>query len=625
MRIKSIEIQNFRAFPGPATYTFKLDGKNLLLYGENGSGKSSLVRALDELFNLEPTAADFDVFENVFARRTSPGGYAKVECDDNSVYEWRGNLRPTGPASIDISRRRAILDYRSLLRTNYGGQGLEERLFKLAVEVLLTHVEIPTTGQLQTIGQLWQDVLDILPNRGQRHTPQRLSIIANAIAEFDNALTSALERIKARVAGILNYFEGHHIEVEFDYAGLQYDRTARQLLPGKLAVKISFRGEVLTDWSGFLNEARLSALALSMYLGATLERNPAAPPGAPVPLKLLVMDDVLIGLDMSNRLPILSILEDEMFADYQVVLSTHDHVWYDMARRRTENSGLWTYVQMYDDLSPDRSHSIPVINDGQNLLATARRHLISHDLKAAAVYARSAFEQKLVKYCEDQSIAVPYSAEQRNTDTEKLIFAIERRLRSDGRYALVMAQLERVKLYRSLVLNSLSHAPISTLVRAEVEAAIAAVAGLQLKRASDVDICAEVNTLLNKPVGLSPSERVYVSCCLHTLFATSLQEFCVRRRVKVEFRSNWTGLTRRELWEAAKPMLASGTISGTGTFVTDIEQHTALLVAEPNLVTFRQYTTNDLQTVFNILTTLTTATTSPATYRGKLSEWAELP
>ena len=56
MRLTKIEIKDFRAFPGPGTYAFDLRGKNLLVYGENGSGKSSLFRALVEFFNLDSRA-----------------------------------------------------------------------------------------------------------------------------------------------------------------------------------------------------------------------------------------------------------------------------------------------------------------------------------------------------------------------------------------------------------------------------------------------------------------------------------------------------------------------------------------------------------------------------------------
>ena len=46
MRITKIEIRNFRAFPSIYQIDLHKAGKNLLVYGENGSGKSSLYLAL---------------------------------------------------------------------------------------------------------------------------------------------------------------------------------------------------------------------------------------------------------------------------------------------------------------------------------------------------------------------------------------------------------------------------------------------------------------------------------------------------------------------------------------------------------------------------------------------------
>ncbi|NOJ33086.1 AAA family ATPase [Agrobacterium vitis] len=53
-KIKSLTLCDFRAFAGPEPVTFRLDGKNLLIYGENGSGKSSVFHALDEFFFCRP-------------------------------------------------------------------------------------------------------------------------------------------------------------------------------------------------------------------------------------------------------------------------------------------------------------------------------------------------------------------------------------------------------------------------------------------------------------------------------------------------------------------------------------------------------------------------------------------
>ena len=51
VRIKTLSLTDFRAFHGPAPTTFELDCKNLLLYGENGSGKS-FFHALRGFFSL---------------------------------------------------------------------------------------------------------------------------------------------------------------------------------------------------------------------------------------------------------------------------------------------------------------------------------------------------------------------------------------------------------------------------------------------------------------------------------------------------------------------------------------------------------------------------------------------
>jgi hypothetical protein len=84
VRITQIEIKDFRGFPGPGTYTFDLDGgKNLLIYGENGSGKSSLFHALVEFFNLDSLAKPFADYKNVFSDSTLQDGCIMVHFDDS--------------------------------------------------------------------------------------------------------------------------------------------------------------------------------------------------------------------------------------------------------------------------------------------------------------------------------------------------------------------------------------------------------------------------------------------------------------------------------------------------------------------------------------------------------------
>lgn len=50
MKITNIEIKNFKAFPKSYQIDLYNAGKNLIVYGENGSGKSSLYLALKYFF-----------------------------------------------------------------------------------------------------------------------------------------------------------------------------------------------------------------------------------------------------------------------------------------------------------------------------------------------------------------------------------------------------------------------------------------------------------------------------------------------------------------------------------------------------------------------------------------------
>ena len=54
----------------------------------------------------------------------------------------------------------------------------------------------------------------------------------------------------------------------------------------------------------------------------------------------MVLDDVLIGLDQSNRLPVLQLL-DKHFADWQMILLTYDRVWFEMARFHLSDRNDW--------------------------------------------------------------------------------------------------------------------------------------------------------------------------------------------------------------------------------------------------------------------------------------------
>ena len=118
MKITNIAIKNFRAFP--QTYQIDLHnaGKNLLVYGENGSGKSSLYLAL-KLF-LESSVPEnnegnrnraFETHQNIF---TEDPGYVKLSL--RSEQRIKHILRRQGSILMQVTTKRVQSIFGPLLK-----------------------------------------------------------------------------------------------------------------------------------------------------------------------------------------------------------------------------------------------------------------------------------------------------------------------------------------------------------------------------------------------------------------------------------------------------------------------------------------------------------------------------
>ena len=239
MRIIKIEVQDFRGFPGPGTYTFDLDGgKNLLVSGENGGAKSTLFRALVEVFNLDPTARTFADYKNIFSDSTLQDGHVTVYFDDgqpSAVWPFAGT-RPTGEIRVaETARRKGCLDYRSLLRTNFIHSTGLVNLFEIVVESLLSNYLLVAEGPTVTLGKLWQDILDSLP---ATHHRRRLERSQSAIIRFNQAVAPVWTELQTKAATLLSAFPGCDASLQFDFPGVAYDTRARTLTQKQLYLSL---------------------------------------------------------------------------------------------------------------------------------------------------------------------------------------------------------------------------------------------------------------------------------------------------------------------------------------------------------------------------------------------------
>lgn len=433
MQITTIEIKNYRAFKGaPLKLNLGKTGKNLLVYGENGSGKSSLFFALRDFLEC---AGKQDItqspFCNLFCNTTD--GYIKLQFADPSAasqhpqarpYEWSGAKNETSEQLIlEINKTKGFIDYKRLLATSYLQQDKPTvNIFSLLLDNILDHAENDLSRR--PFGEEWREIQ--ADAHGILHPPTKLhwtkkrnlqDALKDKIITFNNGLRVKLAELQSKAQEILDAFD-YQLEIELHFGGVEYDAQTGMIDKQIVGLTVKFFGAKREDHHLFLNEAKLSAIAIAIFCAALLLQ-PASR------LRILALDDVLIGLDMSNRLPVLDIL-DKHFGAYQIFFFTYDRPWYEIVRNHFESQGAmanWECVEFFAARTDEQD--LPIYAPERKFLERAQEHLNNNDWKAAAVYARTHFEAKLKKFCDKKNLKVRYKEKANELSSEDFWNAVK--------------------------------------------------------------------------------------------------------------------------------------------------------------------------------------------------------
>ena len=477
MRITDIEIKNFRAFRGTYQINLSKSGKNLLVYGENGSGKSSLYLALKSFLESsvdeDSENIEFEVHQNIF---TEDPGYIKLSLRPDrksglDVYEWSQRVKDETSDELitDASKTKGFFDYKSLLETHYVHRENDTvNLFNLLVKVLLAN-----TFNLVRERSLADDWRDIQPPFPRKSAKIQIAALEDRIEVFNDELKDRLAELRPKVSEILSRF-GYKVALDLDFQGLTYNRDAKTLDNQEILLRVEFFDTDIPSHHRFLNEAKLSAIAIAIYLSSILLQPDSA-------LKILALDDVLIGLDMSNRLPVLDILND-YFSDYQIFLTTYDKTWYALAKQRTAEKD-WKYAEFY--FSETDEYELPIYVEDKKYLEKAREHLDANDYKACAIYVRTAFEAVIRNFCDKRNLPVRYCENPKELTTRDFWDVIKAQTKKSPAYPqtdisfLDLKLVDEIEAAQQFVLNPLSHANIVATYRKELEDAIEVVERLE--------------------------------------------------------------------------------------------------------------------------------------------------
>ena len=461
MKIKTLRIKNFKGFANEIEVNLK--GKNLVIYGENGSGKTSLVETLKLLFDSASSEIELEKYKNVFTKqpveisvKTTDGRTISLRTKSIKRVDDRGNEReiivtnPDGynheerPFLEALSRSTSILSYRQLMKIY--DLSTPEDFYELFVKNIMAYYLIPPRGEKTLIEELQE--LEKLKEKSPRNKRR--------IRDKEESIKSEINKIFAEIKKIWNHYvqmlTGDDIEIECSVEEL-----------GKLNFSVKWNGKDVSDILTYLNEGRLNAISLGLFLAYYKRFNVSR-------YKMLFLDDVVIGLDMNLRIPLLDILQKDFEDEYQIIITTFDENWFKLMNQYLDGS-KWEFLRLFVRTTDNNNHPFIVGIEHQDYLRKAKEHLDNGDIPAAALYARLEFERIVKNFARKKKIKVQYETSQINDIWNEV----------KGQLNRAKTLIKRVEIYRSILLNPSVHYDPRPKYRREVGYAIDVVEKLKEK------------------------------------------------------------------------------------------------------------------------------------------------
>lgn len=505
-KVKSITLRNFKYFYGHEDdypqNKLELNGNNLLLYGENGSGKSSIYWALYTFLQscLKEERSDIEKYFNPAHAQNLRNRFAAENDESGIIVEF---IAPSGGTIKELKRnldatynintfkdafvQRAIegsdfINYKFLSKLYDFRNSEPIDLFSLFVKEILMFVNFEVgyyqhdgaTSQNTYAGQWWDFICDApsqLPYSGNvvrvgSEEYKRFKRIT--IPRFVELLKVVLTDVEQRANTILENDFKEPFRISFDTESITCDYNKNistrakdgKIHKPKIPLHVEFNHdhfdggqESIQKPHTFLNEARLTAIALAIRF-AILERRPELPNSA----RLLILDDLLLSLDMSHRDKVLDIILSPEFIDtYQILIFTHDRAFFSMCRNRINDrfkSG-WVFREMYQDEN-EMGIPIPFVPNNQNYLDRAKKYLKGFDYPACANYLRKETERVLAKVLLPKNMTIRVTDDQGSKPLQ-LDDLIRNFLKYFEEIGGNIEPYKKLLEHKDLLLNPLSH------------------------------------------------------------------------------------------------------------------------------------------------------------------------
>ena len=426
--INRIHICGFKAFPND--FELQLEGKNLLMYGENGSGKSSIYYALHCMFQapLKPDAGKkyFDpASEQHLKNLNNLDADSKIWIDFDGRHPFIYNIDKEGyqftllggkhplPAQING----CFVNHQFLFHFFNFRNSQRINLFPVFIKDILPFCKDDNTGL--HIGEMYDEITASIIKKGRHIHPDYIS----NIEYFNKAVKKVVEDINIYASDRYNESfkdeDDNELVIRLRYDSnfdkpeddtneywLKYDNIIELVKEnGEIKERKSSYKKLNEPFIGleisekmpdgnlrkivkphtYFNEAKLTAIALSVRFALLNIEKPADG-------RFLALDDMLISLDMSNRAKVVDFLL-KISDKYKIYLFTHDKMFFEYFKHKTKkNQDAWVYKEIYMDYD-----KTPYIRNSEDYLGQAEHYIKQHEYEIAGNFLRKEAEA----FCKD--------------------------------------------------------------------------------------------------------------------------------------------------------------------------------------------------------------------------------
>ena len=202
--------------------------------------------------------------------------------------------------------------------------------------------------RLERASQIWPTIF-----QAQASLEEARKRVGVAQALFENAQAARKEEVQSLFDGLSKEINEIYVRLHPDESHGGIHLEIREAVQGSVNVRADFYDRSDEDPRAYYSDAHLDTLGLSIFLALRRWYRKQRPG-----FDLLVLDDVLTSVDTAHAVRLSELLLQE-FKDYQILLTTHDRIWFEhlrdiQARCRVANSFINKVIHKWSiDEGPD--------------------------------------------------------------------------------------------------------------------------------------------------------------------------------------------------------------------------------------------------------------------------------